>query len=248
MPKKISLYTICYSLLVLVLIAPDFAAAGKLIINTGHNPPLATDDHTGFHDLVAKEAYKLIGIDIDIHRLPHARSGTSVNEGIDDGNGPRIDGYRKYFPNLRMIPEKVIDFDFVGFTKDPSINPQGWDDLADLSVGIISGWKILEINIKKSQSLTKVRNTEQLFKLLDNGRADIVLIERWQGLHAARQQGIKTLHVVEPPFISKEMFFYLHKKHEGLVPKLVKALKEMKRDGSYDRLTQEKLFPLMSRQ
>lgn len=244
---KIKLYAIFNLLIALVLAAPCFATDGKLRISSGHNPPLANDDHTGFHDLVAKEAYKRIGIDIEIHRLPHARSGINANEGIDDGNGPRIDTYNKYFPNLRMIPEKVIDFDFVGFTKDPSINPQGWDELTDLNVGIVIGWKILEFNVKKYQSLTKVRNAEQLFKLLDHGRADIVLIERWQGLHAARQQGIKNIHVVEPPFARKEMFFYLHKKHEGLVQKVVKALQEIKRDGTYDQLSREKLLPLMPR-
>lgn len=233
------------ALAIMLMILPNVAVGEKLVLNTGHNPPLATDDHTGFHDLIAKEVYKRLGIEIEIHRLPSARSGRNANEGIDDGNGPRIQGYDKYFPNLRMVPEKVIDFDFVGFTKNPSINPQSWDDLASLNVAIVTGWKIFEINVKKYQSLTKVRNTKQLFNLLDLGRADIVLLERWQGLYAAREQGITKLHVVDPPFARKEMFFYLNKKHENLIPKVAKALQKMKQDGTYDRITRDKLLPLM---
>jgi len=227
------------------LLLPTSIFGEKLILNTGHNPPLVTDDHTGFHDLVAKEIYNRLGIPIEIHRLPSARSGRNANEGIDDGNGPRINGYNKYFPNLLMVPEEVIKFDFVGFTKNPSINPRTWDDLANLNVALVTGWKIFEINIKKYQSLTKVRSTEQLFRLLDQGRADIVFLERWQGLYAAKKQGSEKIHVVEPPFARKPMYFYLHKKHADLIPKVVATLQDMKRDGTFDRLTREKLLPLI---
>jgi len=240
-----SINTIFYSLLVFSLVSPGLVFGESLILNSGHNPPLATDDHTGFHDLITIEIYKRLGIPIEIHRLPSARSGRNANEGIDDGNGPRIAGYDKYFPNLRMVPEAVIDFDFVGFTKNPAINPHGWDGLARLNVAMVTGWKIFEINVKNSQSLTKVRNTQQLFKLLDQGRADIVLLERWQGLYAAKRQGIEHIHVVDPPFARKKMYFYLNKKHEDLIQKVANTLKAMKQDGTYERLTKDKLLPLM---
>ncbi len=94
----------------LLLFATQSTAAPDLVLNTGHNPPLANDQHTGFHDRVAREAYKRLGMEIEIYRLPSARSGRNADMGIDDGNGPRIEGYQKYFPNLVMIPEKVIDF------------------------------------------------------------------------------------------------------------------------------------------
>jgi len=243
LPSNLSLAM--YVALMLTSVFPSLATAEKLRLNSGHNPPLTTDDHTGFHDLVTFEAYKRLGIDVEIHRLPSARSGRNADQGIDDGNGPRIREYQKYFPNLRMVPEKVIDFDFVGFTLDPSINPQGWEALANYNIGIVTGWKIIEINATKYRSLTKVRNTEQLFKLLMHGSADVVLIERWQALYEARRLGIKNVHVIEPPFARKEMFFYLNKKHQPLVPKLANALREMKRDGTFERLKKEKLLSLV---
>lgn len=231
-------------LLVLLSVSRSFAAA-DLVLNTGHNPPLANDDQSGFHDLVAIEAYRRLGLNVEIYRLPSARSGRNVDMGIDDGNGPRIEGYQNYFPNLIMVPEKIIDFDFVGFTRNPKINPQSWKELEDLNIGLVTGWKLLEVNIQKSQSLVKVRNIKQLFNLLKRDRVDIVLIERWQGLHAAKQAGITDLHVVDPPFANKAMYFYLHKKHANLVNKLAEAIRDMKEDGTYDQLVKEKLLPLV---
>lgn len=219
-------------------------AAPDLILNTGHNPPLANDSQTGFHDLITHEVYKRLDMEVEIYRLPHARSGRNADLGIDDGNGPRIDGYQKYFPNLLLVPEKVIDFDFVGFTTDQNINPKNWDELEGLNVGIVTGWKILEINITKYQSLAKVRNTQQLFKLLKLGRVDIVLIERWQGLYAAKHLDIKNIHITETPFAQKAMYFHLHKKNQSLVNKVADALRKVKADGTYEKLMQQTLQPL----
>jgi len=36
---------------------------------------------------------------------------------------------------------------------------------------------------------------------------------------------------------------YLNKKYQALIPRLTKALKDMKRDGTYSRLEQEILEP-----
>jgi len=42
---------------------------------------------------------------------------------------------------------------------------------------------------------------------------------------------------------TKEMFIYLNKKHELLVPRLAKALGAMKQDGSYQKMFNKYLSP-----
>lgn len=149
-------------------------AEQRLTVNTGHNPPLATDGHTGFHDLLAIEAYRRAGVILDIVRVPSGRSSINANAGIDAGNGPRIAHFHKHFPNLRAIPEKAIDFDFVGFAVDPKIKATSWEDLAPYTVGVVTGWRILEINAAKTAGqVIKVSTPELLFKLLENGRVEI---------------------------------------------------------------------------
>ncbi len=44
------------------------------------------------------------------------------------------------------------------------------------------------------------------------------------------------LKALSPPLSSVNLFLMVHKKHAALVPKLVEALQEMKRDGTFAKL------------
>ena len=50
----------------------------------------------------------------------------------------------------------------------------------------------------------------------------------------------------QPPLARREVFFYLHKRHAALAERASEVLREMKRDGSYQRLVEEVLGPLTS--
>jgi polar amino acid transport system substrate-binding protein len=41
---------------------------------------------------------------------------------------------------------------------------------------------------------------------------------------------------LSPALKDVDMYLYLHKKHEALVPRLAKALRDMKADGTYNRI------------
>ena len=73
--------------------------------------------------------------------------------------------------------------------------------------------------------------------------SDIVLAERWQGLWAAKQLGLK-VRMLQPPFKVSAMYMYLNKRHAALVPKVAKALVAMKQDGTFQRIIAETLKPL----
>ena len=82
-----------------------------------------------------------------------------------------------------------------------------------------------------------------MFDMLRKKRVDMILYERWQGLKRAKDTG--TIVVVhEPPLAAVDMYMYVHKEHAGLAPKLAAALKEMKTDGSYQKIFDETLTVL----
>ena len=83
-----------------------------------------------------------------------------------------------------------------------------------------------------------------MFAMLDKGRVDVVLYERWQGLQRAKETGIK-VKVHEPPLASVDMYMYVHKKHAHLAPRLAEALREMKADGTYQKIFDRTLTPLL---
>ncbi len=218
--------------------------ATELTLNTTGSPPLNTPKQTGFMDLIATEAFHRIGITLKTIKLPAERGLINANVGIVDGEMSRIKGLEKLYPNLIRVPEKIMDWDFVGFSQKDIDLTHGWSSLPPYSVSFINGWKILEKDIPKRVDITKVRTPEQLFSILYKKRTDLILYERWGGLLYIKNKHFKSIKILSPPLATKEMFIYLHKKHKLLVPKLAKALKQIKQNGRYTTIFNKILMPL----
>jgi polar amino acid transport system substrate-binding protein len=152
-----------------------------------------------------------------------------------------VEGIDEIYPNLVRVPVRLIDFDFVIFTKKTIPPILDWDDLKPYSVAIIRGWKILEKNVQGTAYLTKVEDAELLFRLLESDRADIVIYERLQGLYIIQKLGLSDIQVMEPALVSKPMFLYLHMNHRPLIPALGKALTQLIQVGTYEMIKTEVL-------
>ena len=100
----------------------------------------------------------------------------------------------------------------------------------------IKGWKIFENDDYRPAERLQVPGPVQLLMMLKRGRVDVVLIERSMGLAESRRQNIAGIRVLEPPLARREIFIYLNKKHEPLIPRIADALREIKADGTYERL------------
>lgn len=219
-------------------------AGDTLVLNTATRMPYVQPDRSGFLDRVMAEVFRRIGKRAQVQAYEAAeRALQSANGGIDDGDAMRIKGLEAQYPNLIRVPEKVIDNDFVAYSRKHDFPTRNWDALAPYHVAHVIGWKVFENRLGKRKDITRVRDAEHLFNLLRQDRADVVLYERWQGLWWSREMGLKArLH--EPPLASQEMFIYLHRKHASLVEPAASALAAMKKDGSYKRIYDETLTTL----
>lgn len=201
-------------------------------VSTNNTP----HDRQALHDL-SKEAFRRIGMDFKLVSLPSERSLHSANLGEVDGEGLRIAGLSGQYPNLVQVPERYIGISFVAFAKDATIKlDQGWESLKPHRVAFINGWKMFEANASGARSVSKVDKPEQLFLMLDSGRIDLALYTRADGLALVRNMGLGAIAPIAPALKDVDMYLYLNKKHEALVPKLAQALREMKADGSYNRI------------
>ena len=198
--------------------------------------PTLQKDYKGINDLVLKEAFRRIGYDLKIIRLPSERALINANEGIEDGNFARIEGLSLIYPNLIQVPEEIARFEFVIFSKKSDLVIKGWNSLNPFHVGIVTGWKILETNITGTKSLTKVKDGAALFNLLKADRVEIIVYDKRQGLALLRDLGMKDIRIIEPPLAVKGMYPYLHKRHKELVPKLAASIREMKKTAHTKRL------------
>lgn len=232
----------------LCLCGTDFAAMEpSLSINTTSSPPLANAQHTGFHDLLLQEAFCRIGKKITIPRLSGRTSLNLANQGIDDGTALRIIAMLKEpYPNLLPIPESIMTFDFVAFSRRDDIEISGWSSLEPYNVAFNRGWIILEKNITQAKSITMTKDSEQLFNLLKNDRVDIIVYEKWEGLQHLKHYNIEGGKLLAPPLASKKLHAFLHMKHQALLEPLAQALAEMKADGSYWPIYFQTLAPLVT--
>ncbi len=230
--------------LILGSILPISASANSLTLSASQSPPYHTPDLKGLEDQIALEIYRRLGYSVTIYDAPAARALILLNDGIDDGALARNPNMQQRFPNLVQFSEHVLEREYVAFTKSPWVKIDGWESLENYTVGIVNGWKILERNITNSKDLIKVRDGTQLFKILDAGRVEIVVFNKWGGLQLIRDLDLKDVRPVMPSLAAKKVYFYLHKRHADLAEDASEILRELKRDGTYDRLTQETLNPL----
>ncbi|MFZ6872951.1 substrate-binding periplasmic protein [Undibacterium sp. Di27W] len=219
-----------------LMLAGSVHAETTLVLNTPFFAPITSPGRDGVLDLFYAELFKRAGLKLEIQPMSAERSLLNVNSGIDDGDVSRVLGIDKAYPNLVRVPESVMFYQMVVFTRKPRFTVTGADSLKPFDVGILTGWKILERNIVDTRSLLKLETGAQLFSMLDKGRIDVAVIEKLEGLHFIQSLGLKDIKIMEPAFVEGDWFLYLHKKHEALVPRLTEAIRKMKQDGTQKRI------------
>ncbi|ACD96651.1 substrate-binding periplasmic protein [Trichlorobacter lovleyi] len=232
-------------LVLAILLASPLYAAQTLVLGTADRPPLSTEDQKGFSDRVIIEACKRLGVNVQIIPLASARTLSNAEQALDDGNFLRIAGVEKKFPHLVRVPEPIIEVQFVIFSKNKELKTPNWESLKPYHVGYVRGWLIAEEKIKGVRQVTVVENRTSLFKVLESNRIELAFAELYGGYYLMHTLNLPHLSIAQPPLATKEMFLYLNKKHEKLVPKLAKALRDMKRDGSYDAIFKQTLTPYL---
>jgi len=225
--------------------SPVRAAQDVYVLNTSTGAPYANADRTGFQDQVVAEVFQRLGLKgrVEIYKAS-ARALINANNNVDQGVAMRVKGLDNKFPNLVRVEERLISNDFVAYSKDPDIKIVDWNSLEPYVATYIHGWLIFERNLVAGQRKHAVKQPDQMFIMLDKGRVELVLYERWQGLQRARDTGVKvTVH--EPPLASVDMYMYVHKDHAHLAPKMASTLRDMKADGSYQAIVDRTLTPLL---
>jgi len=209
------------------------AAAETMVLHSEPGEPLSNHEQTGFLDRVAAEAFRRNGLELKLVKLPAQRGLSNANAGIEDGELIRIAGIEETYPNLLRVPEKMIDLNFVAFTRNPSIAIDGWNSLLPYSVGYVRGWKIYETNVPEAVTQTPVNDGEILFALLEKNRIDVALFSEYLGLDLIHRLGVDGVRLAGPPLASREMFMYLNKKHSEKIAGISAALKAIKTEGIY---------------
>ncbi|UZP66723.1 transporter substrate-binding domain-containing protein [Desulfovibrio mangrovi] len=184
---------------------------------------------------IVVEAYRRIGITVEIVPLPGERSLVMANRGEVDGELARIPLIGELYPNLIQVPVSIGSYDGVAFSKSSVPPVQDWDDLRKYRVGVEIGVKFAETGTR-GMDVVSFDDRRKMFEMLGVGKIDVAVHLRETGQAELRALGITDVYAHEKPLTLLVMYHYVHRKHAMLVPQLAKALEEMEKDGTMARL------------
>ena len=214
------------SLFLLFLFPLQLFASGKLVFSgtMGSNP------YSKAATKILSKAYEKLGIEISLEATPGKRAIFLANTGRTDGLTNRISSVEKKASNLIMIEQPLMKATVHGFSKDQSMKIKEWSDLKPYTVGIVRGIKMVENNTKgmKQKFLTL---PSQVFLMLNEGRVDIAVLPTLIGLQTINQEKLQGIKPVGTSLMESNLYHFLHKKHQKLVPKISKVLNEMNGRG-----------------
>jgi len=242
--SRIEKMNFAYRLILLIAGLLAFAplhAAQTLVLNTAYLAPVTSPDQTGYLDLVYKELGKRTGIHFVIQPLSGERALLNANEGIDDGDVGRIAGLDKTYPNLVRVPELLMSAQLKVFSREADFVVTGADSLKPYDVAILTGWKIVERTVVGTRSLVQLETFEQMFDMLGKGRVDLAIAEEMMSREVIRKLGLRSIKTLDPALLKVDWYLYLNKKHAALVPQLEAAIRQMRQDGTLQKLQTEVL-------
>lgn len=189
---------------------------------------------------ILTQAYAKMGMTLKIEGMPGERSLVSANTGATDGELYRKADIEKLYPNLRMVPVPLMRYEIVAFCRCTPFAVNGWESLKPYRIGFVKGIKIIEQNTVGMQ-VEPVRTLKQAFLKLELGRTDIVLANRVSGNAELRSQHLNGVIVLQPALASFQVYHYLSRNHEELVPKLTEILRQMEKEGKLERIQRDVL-------
>ena len=194
--------------------------------------------------VIIGEAYRRIGIEMEVEWLGGLEALEASNSGELDGELQRIDGINRAWPNLVQVGIPVNYLVGTAFSKNHNFAIDGWISLESYSLGIVEGIIFAEQGTQ-GMDVTAVDTYGNLFDMLEQDQIDVavapgingqVLIQQLEGTAIKEMEGI-----LEILFL----YHYVSRGNEHLVPRLEEELKVMLLDGTIleirDRVYQELL-------
>jgi polar amino acid transport system substrate-binding protein len=141
----------------------------------------------------------------------------------------------KEYPNLIRIPEPIYSFNVKAFTTGFVFKVDGWESLRPYQICVLRGLKLSEQGTEGMNRM--VGNTiDHVIEMLRRQRCEVAVFGSATWLEIDRLKA-GPLRELEPPIATLQLFHYVNKRHEALVPKLAEALRQMRAEGAIAAVT-----------
>jgi ABC-type amino acid transport substrate-binding protein len=206
-------------------------------------PPLRLAAVRGSADVnvgaaVVTEAYRRLGIGIEIVFTDGQEALALSNSGQMDGEIQRIDGIERRYPNLVQIPVPVNFIQGVAFARADTLVVRSWHSLRPFRIGIVRGIVFAEEGTR-GMDARGFPTYDALIEGLERGDVDIAVMPQVNGRASARKLGAQGIIELEGVLEQMFLYHYLHKRHRARLPAISSILKGMLEDGTTRRIRNE---------
>lgn len=179
--------------------------------------------------------YDKLGIDITITPLPAKRAEQGATSGQYDGELMRIWDYGNQNPQMIRLPTPYYQLDTTPFITRHDIKVCR-ETLADSKLVVVRGVKHTDLITQGLPNVHRVNDTVTMMKMLIDGRADIALTNRMDGIHAINTLQTTEVHSCQPLAVHS-LYHYLHPNNNDLADSLDRAIRGMRQSGELEHLT-----------
>lgn len=226
------MYKWCVLILFIFFSVP--ALAGDSFVFT--TPDNQDNDRNQALNIILMECFNRLDLDLEIVIRPSIRALEEAHEHLADGTFVRVEGLSQTYPDLLMVPEPLTVTDLVAFSRYTDIQVNGWESLLSYKLAWVRGWQICERHLGQAQKISRFSDEFLLLKFLSHGRADVGIFSLQSGMKALKELNITNVHPLSPPLNETKLYLYINSSHAAIIPSIAKTLKEMKTDGTYQRI------------
>lgn len=188
---------------------------------------------------IYNESFRRLGVTVSFSGCVPANCGKHVINGYIDGEAARASIYKRIYPELIQTKESIYTVNVSAFSTDPSIKLTSWDDLKDshYKVTYIAAYYLIDKKIKELVDPSNIIYTQHWIdglSKLSNRDADIYIgiettvLDELKG----KKSAIHSVGVLD----TIDLYPYFNKKYKLLSEALAGTLKEMKTDGTMEKL------------
>jgi len=192
------------------------------------------------------EALSRMGISLDYRVLPPKRASIYSDQGVLDGELSRVFDYNTEHTNLVRVEEHHLYSVFSAFAADPTITLNGWESLHSTNYKVDYRRGIKKCSEKLSaivppELLSETSSIQAGVRRLLTGRTDIYIEPEDGVFDYLKSDELQKIKKGDEPTIHKvgimetvTSHFWLHKKHQDLVPRISGILRDMKEEGLFE--------------
>jgi hypothetical protein len=186
---------------------------------------------------ILRVIYGRLNMTVEFEDVPGTRALVLSSAGVLDGEVHRIAGLSRDLPMLIQLSPAINFIEPTVFTTALRFEVAGWKSLAPYSVGIVRGVGSSEHGTAGMPTVTAASNLENLVRMLNAGRVDLLVTDIFSGQVAVRKLNLQQrIHPLLPPLERIDIFHYLHERHRDLTAKVEAVIADMARTGELAHL------------